>query len=593
VLGTFVAHIDGQPVAGLRSRKGRALLAYLTLAEDGPSSREGLQGLFWPEWPQGLAQSNLRKDVLRLRAALDAVVPGAGAAMVEARRSSVAMRQGTFETDVATFRRVAASVCAHDAPSGVCDPCLSAWEDAAALYRGDPLVELEVDYSPAYADWRTIYQEGLLDTMVDLCGRIAAAHEARGDGERALRYVGRQLFLSPFHESAHRRRVRLLTGMGRSDEAVRAHEQWLRRLQHDTGFEPAPATRAAAREAERASRGLSRPNRLAGPCFGRETELASLEEALLGESAHALSIVGLGGVGKSCLATALAQRPRVRNRFARIALVPLAGVTSARHGWRTAAETLDVEVGGVGDAGALLLEALGDVETLVLLDDADFAEAGAMVTQLVAVPTVRVVVTSRRPLVVRDERRLALAGLSCSPAEGSDDAPAVALFEAAAQRASLGFRLDDRSRAVVAALCHAVDGLPLAIEAAASWVRMLDCDAIAQRVEHDVGLLVASRAEAPGSRGDLCSIVADALRPLDEGQRQLLAHLAVLDGGFRPADLLAEGVADAATMAALVDASLLTRGRCGDFRVHRLVRRFLLVVGGEQVGAELPVPSRG
>ena len=156
---------------------------------------------------------------------------------------------------------------------------------------------------------------------------------------------------------------------------------------------------------------------------------------------------------------------------------------------------------------------------LLLLDNFEHLLAGVdlLIDVLQAAPSVKLLVTSRERLNVQEEWALALGGLTFPPKEATDpleNFSAVELFIQRARQAQTNFSLDDEAEAVKA-ICQRVEGMPLGLELAASWLRAMTCQQIAAQMDEQLGLSDDAAAECartpPQPACDVRAIVAAAL----------------------------------------------------------------------------------
>ncbi|MET0287922.1 MAG: winged helix-turn-helix domain-containing protein [Polyangiales bacterium] len=316
---------------------------------------------------------------------------------------------------------------------------------------------------------------------------------------------------------------------------------------------------------------------------GREDALASLVEAL--ETTRLISIVGPGGVGKTTLAVALADR--VARAFAGGAwLVDLAAVSEAS---RVSAAIADVLRAGDTDA-----DALGDRELLLVLDNCEhLIDAIAQCTDriLCSSKKIKLVATSREPLCVRGERVRRLSGLALPPAQGAlraEDAllyPAVQLFVERATEKLPSFRLDDANAADVVAICRQLDGLALAIERVAPRVGTLGVAGLREHLDRRFHMFDGYH-EGPARHRTLTAAVDASYVLLSASEQTTLRRLSSLEGTFslQTACELAnrEGI-DRLTViediASLVTKSLLLAEPCDGemhYRLPQVTRAFAL-----------------
>ncbi|MEU2234830.1 ATP-binding protein [Streptomyces vietnamensis] len=324
---------------------------------------------------------------------------------------------------------------------------------------------------------------------------------------------------------------------------------------------------------------------------GREDELAAGGEMI--ERCRLVTLAGVGGVGKTRLATRLVRdvAGRFKGGHYRVELADLRGdgaVVSA------VAAAVGVQVTADLDPLEELAGALRGRSVLLLLDNCEHvldASARTVRALLTLLPDLRVVTTSRQPLYIADEHVLQVEPLAL-PAPGSGHhaesdtavashapSPAVTLFADRARAASPGFRVTEANRDTVERVCRKLDGLPLALEIAARRLRMLTLDELLERLDHRFRLL------GPGGRDRMAHPRHHALRALfdwsyelcSDAERAAWQQLSLCSGGVLLTDaeeLCGRASADGAprtgsaddafeALAGLVDKSLLTRVETG------------------------------
>jgi predicted ATPase len=268
--------------------------------------------------------------------------------------------------------------------------------------------------------------------------------------------------------------------------------------------------------------------------LGRSGDLATLGALVDG---HALvTVTGAGGIGKSLLVQHLLDSRRRAHRHG-VCWVELASVADAAALPATVAEALGVRLGG-GDPSAALALALGPLDLVLALDNAEHLRDGVgRLTALLidAAPALKVVVTSQVRLGLAGERELRLPTLDLPPpGAGVDHAlasGAVALFVDRAQAADARFALTDANLASVVSVCHAVDGLPLAIELAAARAPMLGIHGLASSMGDRLRLLTRNRNRAaPARQQTLRATLEWSHGFLDETEQAVFRRLAVVVG---------------------------------------------------------------
>jgi predicted ATPase/DNA-binding SARP family transcriptional activator len=585
LLGGFGARVGEEPLTHLSTQKTRALLAYLAL-EAKAQPRQRLRALLWPDSGDSAGLGNLRKELHRLQQTLSR--QHEGAQLLTLSRQTVQLDPSFFATDVAAFEGLLADYEAHSHRHlHICPTCLAGLEGALDLYGGALLAGFELPDAPAFEEWLLLRRASLETGVLAILEKLAAAYETRGDEARALGYVTRQLGLDPYSESAHRQRMRLLARSGKSHEALAGFEAWRALLAAEADLEPEAAT-AALHAAIRSGAVSARPAEpspmhrfpaQSTPLLGREQELLELEETLLGPDCRLVTLLGPGGVGKTRLALALAERLAAKDAFTDgLYYVPLAATPSPELLWAALASGLSLDVREPDDLRREVLGRLGRGSCLLVLDDLEhLLGAAAQVSDLLAAaPGVRLLVTSRAALNVRGEHRFMLTGLDYPVTPGASDPlshSAVRLFVAAARRLQPSFGLSPEDGQAVVAICRALAGLPLGLELAATWTRLLDCPTIAASLEERLALESALK-DMPERHHSMAAVFGHSWDLLEAPEQRLLAQLSVFSGTFDLAAALDVTEADVSTLATLLDHSLLRRTFDGRYELHALLRQF-------------------
>jgi predicted ATPase/Tfp pilus assembly protein PilF len=200
---------------------------------------------------------------------------------------------------------------------------------------------------------------------------------------------------------------------------------------------------------------------------------------------------------------------------------------------------------------------------LLVLDNFEHLTAHApfLASLLEQCTDVKLIVTSRARLGLPMEQLLPLEGLPVPDPEDEDhfDAfDAVRLFVKTARRMEPAL-VPEAEAAAIVDICRQVDGLPLAIELAASWARVLSCDAIATQLRDGLQLLRSADATRPARHASMEVVFDESWRLLGPAERDALSRLAVFEGGFTPEAARAVAQASLPVLAALVDKSLLRK----------------------------------
>lgn len=548
VLGPLQVQVGGA-VVDVPGPRRRAVLALLALAEGRPVTADVLVDALWPTDPPESARQAIQTHVSRLRAHL-----GRAADRLETTPGAYRLRLDASALDLTQARSLLSNATArasHD-PGGA----LALLREAHALWRGPVLADLADVTAIAVsieecARLRREVTDALVASAVD-AGRAAdvvdlatAAHAAE-----------------PLRESAAVLLMRVLAAVARPADALQVGRELRRRLAEETGLDPSPAVGELERVIAGGGAGRSSPpTRAARPptrLIGRATEVAALHRVLADE--RLVTLVGTGGVGKTRVALEVVARAPA------VTVLLLAPVTdpSALPSALAAALQLDVVQGDVLDACTAFLDSRPGV---LLVDNCEHLldpVRDLLTVVLAACPQLTVLATSREPLGLPGEHTVRLAPL---PLPVADDDPApvasVALFLERAARVRTGPTGAAPDLALVADIVRRLDGVPLAIELAASRLSAFSLRDLHDRLDRSLDLLGSGRASGDARHRTLRSTVEWSYRLLSADERRLFRHLAAFVDGvdLDTAEWLASDLRLAgdpgATLSRLVDASML------------------------------------
>ncbi|MDQ5852391.1 MAG: helix-turn-helix domain-containing protein [Chloroflexota bacterium] len=276
----------------------------------------------------------------------------------------------------------------------------------------------------------------------------------------------------------------------------------------------------------------------ATPLIGRTAEMAAVHAALEQPNVRLLTLTGMGGVGKTRLALAVATAMQ-HDVADGAAFVDLAPIRDPALVLATIAVALGVTERREEPLLATLQAHLSDKHLLLVLDNFEQVVAAAplLAEVLAAAPRLRILVTSREVLHLSGEHvfpvpPLTLPDRQAHPSlERLTEYDAVRLFIARAQAAQASFALTAANAAAVSEMCHRLDGLPLAIELAAARVRLLPPQTLLARLTNRLGLLTGGARDLPARHLTLRSTLDWSYDLLPPGEQALFARLGVFVGG--------------------------------------------------------------
>ncbi len=510
-------------------RRARALLAVLALAGAEPVTDEELVSRTWPTTPPDPAGAleNLRGQL--------------GPYLAE-----------PLSTDADRFAALTGE---------------SRFDEALALWRGEALEDVrDTPYLEAEARRLTELRLTAVEDQLDLGVREGRSAEVV-DEVRAL------VTSYPTRERLWGLLMTALYAAGRRDEAVSTYAEARATLSDELGIEPGEALQQlqagmlrneqepGADEGVVAPRRRSRIPVLASSTFGRDELNAEVGALLIRPDVRLVTLTGIGGSGKSRVATLVAAG--VEDQHDDVVYLQVTETTGAHQ--------LQVEVAlALGlDTRRDLREAMAgmapDWRGLVVLDNLEaIADGPAVVRRLLeASAGISVLVTSRLLLRVAGERELPVPPLVVPGI--ADDKAAIAasssvrLFVDRAISAEPSFRLEGHEHDV-AEVCALLDGLPLAIELAAARVKLRSLDRIIDGLRGNLDLLSTGSDAVPERQRAMATAILWSYDRLTPASRLVCDRLALFERGFtvEAIEAICPDVPDVIdALAAIVDARLV------------------------------------
>jgi len=599
---------NGQAVA-LRSRKQLALLVYLVSEHHTRHSRDTLMALLWPNEARPSAQNNLRFTLSHLRTLGETIVgPGrADCDLLQADRQNVQIAPAwVLHADVNHFYHLLESTRHHTHSSrGQCATCQATLGQAVQLYQGEFLAGFSLNDCPAFEEWLFMQRERLHMLVGEAYRDLATYAEAQGNWVAASDAVQRQIELDPLRESAYRQQMRILTQQGERSAALAVFDRCRRLLNEELGLDPEPETLAMhiqilTSEAPFSPRATGSPTAItttppaaktatASPSYnlpqqltsfiGREQEVMYIHKLLQAGSSRLISLVGPGGIGKTRLALQVANANQYL--FAQgVCFVPLAGVQSASAMPGAIMDALGASF-AVGAASPMrqLSQVLSPQKMLIIIDNFEHLMAGVdlLLAVLQAAPHVTLLVTTREQLNCQAEDTFRLDGLATPAQISQDDAghyAAVRLFCERAKRLNKSFKLSAENCPAVVRICQLVEGMPLAIELATTWIEDFDCAGLAAAIAQNLSILATTQRDLPARHRSMQAVFDYSWQLLTAREQRTLSVLALCPGRF------STQIATQLTGASLIDLtglrykSLLRIAEAGYYDLHPLIRGF-------------------
>jgi len=307
------------------------------------------------------------------------------------------------------------------------------------------------------------------------------------------------------------------------------------------------------------------------PLIGREEELANLKELVNKPDVRLITLLGMGGMGKSRLALAIAQQYSQDSKEL-VVFVPLAQVAEGKKLVPAILDALGIQIQGTTFAEDFLLNYLHNKKAFLVLDNFEhlLSEVDFVINLLKSAPKVKVLLTSRERLNVSHEVLFVLTGLQVGQDADSD---AMRFFVHQAQRINPTFELSEGNRKEIEQICYLTQGMPLALMLAAGWLEHLTLQEITDEIKKGIDILEGDIRDLPARQQSMRSTISSSWNRLSEEFQHIFAALTVFRGGFTREAAQFVAKADIRILQTLVNRSLLV-AQGGRYNVHELLRQY-------------------
>ena len=336
---------------------------------------------------------------------------------------------------------------------------------------------------------------------------------------------------------------------------------------------------------------------------GRQGEIAAIRQLLTQQTdCRLLTLIGPGGTGKTRLAIEVA-RTVIDNFDDGVYWIEAASISEDAFMVSAIANILALKLQGGSEPKAELIQFLQGKQLLLSIDNLEHLPgcAALFLDLLRSAPDVTILATSREPLNLQEEwlypvSGFALPAIDLGPTDKSqaDDMQghvalgeftpdaiesnmAVQLFVQRARQADASFALTAENAADVIQICQFVDGLPLALELAAAWVRTLTCTEIVEELDRSLDILTAQYHNIPERHRSMSAVLEHSWNFLATDEQRILRRLSVFRGSFGRYAAQTVGNASLGLLAVLADRALLRIKQTDmgtEYSIHELTRQF-------------------
>ena len=614
LLGPISITYNNTPIP-FKSTKGRALFFYLAVSKQ-KYSRDHLATLFWPESDDEHAQGSLRRELYQINQ-----TPLGKGLITDG--NPIAPQLDNITLDVNRFseliERWEGNTTAND------DPPIADLKEIIDLYRGDFLAGFHLYKLNDFEDWARRERRKFRRQIVAALVRIVEWHLESGQYDLTAHYAYRLLDIDKTNETAVQCLMKALVLNNQQRDALVAfdqHQQRLReeldvnvseeiqtlyeaiRSKHECGenwlSDKAPAGTLLAVQ----THGL--PSLSSTPFVGREEEKQHIYQFFRQSERRLLTVFGPGGIGKSRLVLEavwkLVSKP-ADCHFKHIYFISLSAddeLLTLESLITVFATAYGISLSPTGDIKEQLFTGLASQSCLLIIDNGEYLNHHgiALFIDLVQQTNrLQMLITSRELLHLTAEWVLELDGLPFPETDGPRTATigqpaqadgqqyqAIQLFQRRAAQVDMRFLSAEPQnssptfeRQAIIRICQLVEGMPLAIELAAVWVRILTCQEIADEIERHLDILSSQQQDRPARLRSIQAVFEHSWTRLTEDEQVALQRLSVFKGAFSRMAANEIAKANLPLLVSLRDKSMLqTEPNISsvNYRMHALLRQF-------------------
>lgn len=542
-LGEFTIELNGEPVGGLVSRKADALLAHLAVTRR-PHAREHLATLLWDDRPLDRSLANLSVVLNSLKKQL--------APFLQIDRKTIAINPDS-EISVDLLQLLDA-IDAWD-PQAERESTdrtdeVRIVDEALSAYEGDFLQGFHLREARGFDEWASMERERIQRVVQTSLRQLSEAYRQQGNLIAANSCLHRALAIDLLQEGLHRELMRNLALSGQQGASLAQYRKCAAVLKAELDVEPALATRRLYdRILARRERPLDNLPSLATTTIGRQDEVKEIHNRLREPNTRLLTLVGVGGIGKTRLALEVAVSLHDAF-FEGLWFVDLAPVEDPELVPQAIGRVLAMPDGPLAadmppQEGMIskLLDFLETKDLLLILDNCEhLLDACVPITErlLRHCPGLKILVTSRERFDLPEEHLFIVEPLIIPEDQTSleydidslRENESIRLFEERAQAVRKPFALNERNADILVRICRTLDGMPLAIELTASRLRSLSLTQIAENLEESVQSYGRDHQGAVPRHQTLEAAIDWSYHLLNEEEQRLFRQATIFRSGF-------------------------------------------------------------
>lgn len=577
----FSASVDGNPLTQFGTAKVQALFTYMLVESGHSHKREFLADLLWGEQEQEKALHSLRQAVSALRKVLNGDCDGKDWIVAEGDEIALSVPEN-LELDTAIFE----NACEMGLPDSVHRLRPEYLIQACELFRGPFLQQFSLREAQAFEEWAALKRELYNQQFVEMGELLCDYYEQRGNFHAARLLAKQMMAYFPWDEIVHLRLIKYLGLEGQYSAAEHQYQFCKRYLEKELAVQPSEemeklitSIRNRSIENKFKQYGLSRTAHFGSlPIFGREREITRVADLLSDFSTRLVTLHGPGGIGKTRLALELAHRMRGVFRDG-VFFISLNSISDQSQIAGMLAQTFNLVISSRQDLASQVQDFLSQKEVLLFLDNSETVAgfAGWLDEWLQIIPKLVICHSSRERLNLQYENVIQLGGLAYpdDPSESQPGAfPAVDFFLDVLARAGIIRELPASEMTAVLDICRKVEGLPLAIEMAASQGWKMPLDEVNRALDNRIEVIETSYRNVPERHRTLIAVIDYSWSRLPVDQQQIVAALGVFSADFDYRAAWAICGADRRVLDELVMKSLVRINLAGRYELHAVIHRY-------------------
>jgi len=445
---------------------------------------------------------------------------------------------------------------------------LDDYKSAISLYRGSFLEE------DLYVEWTLPIRESWREQLENVLLNAAECHGHLDQHIEAIQCCQRAIDLNPYNEKSHRHKVNFLIAAREFELAVQSCKECIETLRQ-IDIEPSNALNQIILKLKNQNT-LYSPPKVQFPIetssfVGRSQEIEKLSLQIRNLNCRLLTIIGIGGVGKTRLAIHLVSNHVPTSKYPDgIFFIDLINVSENSQLLGKLMSSLNLSPAGHESPEGFLLDELENQDVLFLLDNAEALKQFSIIEKILQKSEgVKFLITSRSRLNLKEEWIFELEGLDYSSEVNND---AIQLFRARVEQQGIQLHIEHTKQVVE--ICKTLEGHPLGIELMVGWLRIFPLENLLSNLEQGIGFLHSTISNLPERHQSLRRIFEQTWDSLSKESQGIFAALSVFQNGFTAeAGNYVTGLS-ISELSGFLNRSLLRRQAPGRFVFHALLRHF-------------------